>query len=319
MVDIVVGVLAALIVLGAAGIIIASVIMKRKRMARESKRTCYQDSAAEIETQVSPNAHYDLKDLTSVKDVGISSDPNKAHRERMEDAHVLIDKFGGIPTQGYFAIYDGHGGKSAVEFVQEHLHENLLLEMSKGVSIAEAFRAAYLNTDKELAVKDPGKAGCTAVSALFVRKDDNTRMLYIANVGDSHAFLLREGKSIRLTYEHKPSDPKEAERLKAIEGGIWISNNKVAGMLAVSRAFGNKELKNWVPADPSVNEILLTSEDRFLVLACDGLWDVCTPLMLEPLVMKNATESAQNISNRLVQYALEHKTTDNVTVMVIKI
>lgn len=41
----------------------------------------------------------------------------------MEDEHVVIDKFHGDSTQGFFAVYDGHGGTDAVKFVAANLHK----------------------------------------------------------------------------------------------------------------------------------------------------------------------------------------------------
>jgi protein phosphatase PTC1 len=74
---------------------------------------------------------------------------------------------------------------------------------------------------------------------------------------------------VRLSYDHKASSPTEAERIKA-DGG-WVVMNKVAGILSVSRAFGNEELKQWVLADPYISETELTPEDTHLIIACDGV------------------------------------------------
>lgn len=41
----------------------------------------------------------------------------------IQDEHVIVDGFGGTPDQGYFAIYDGHGGRGAVEFTAANLHK----------------------------------------------------------------------------------------------------------------------------------------------------------------------------------------------------
>lgn len=72
--------------------------------------------------------------MTAVKGVGISTDKyklnwtslthrNARYRRTMEDAHVIVDQFGGDPDQAYFAVYDGHGGRGAVDFTAEVLHQ----------------------------------------------------------------------------------------------------------------------------------------------------------------------------------------------------
>ncbi len=58
----------------------------------------------------------------SVRDVGIAFDPNPRFRREMEDEHLVIDQYGGIKSRGFFAVYDGHGGRAAVEFVKANLH-----------------------------------------------------------------------------------------------------------------------------------------------------------------------------------------------------
>jgi serine/threonine protein phosphatase PrpC len=50
----------------------------------------------------------------------------------------------------------------------------------------------------------------------------------------------------------------------------------VGGVLAVSRAFGDKLLKQYVVADPEIKEEVVDSSLEFLILASDGLWDVVT-------------------------------------------
>lgn len=63
------------------------------------------------------------KQLTSVKDVGVSADRNARHRRFMEvpsrsyvytiltgqDAHTIEDGIGGVPHRGFFGVFDGHG------------------------------------------------------------------------------------------------------------------------------------------------------------------------------------------------------------------
>ena len=52
--------------------------------------------------------------------------------------------------------------------------------------------------------------------------------------------------------------------------GVW----RVGGVLAVSRAIGDRVLKPVVTAAPEMRTRIITGEDAFLVLATDGVWDV---------------------------------------------
>lgn len=54
--------------------------------------------------------------------------------------------------QGFFGVYDGHGGKKAAEFVADSLHKNLLEMVDNcvgNIAREEAVKSAYLKTDKE--------------------------------------------------------------------------------------------------------------------------------------------------------------------------
>jgi serine/threonine protein phosphatase PrpC len=48
----------------------------------------------------------------------------------------------------------------------------------------------------------------------------------------------------------------------------------VEGVLAVSRAIGDLNLKPYVTCDPEITTHSLSPEDQYLILASDGLWDV---------------------------------------------
>jgi len=86
-------------------------------------------------------------------------------------------------------------------------------------------------------------------------------------------------------------------------------------MLAISRAFGNYELKKWVIANPYVTETLISTEDTQLILACDGLWDVCGDQEAVDCI-KGDTDAAI-ASEKLVNLAIGKGSKDNVSVMVV--
>lgn len=96
------------------------------------------------------------------------------------------------------------------------------------------------------------------------------RVLYTANVGDARIVLCRNGKALRLSYDHKGSDDAEGKRI-ANAGGL-ILNNRVNGVLAVTRALGDAYMKDLVTGHPYTTETVIQPDlDEFLILACDGV------------------------------------------------
>jgi len=252
------------------------------------------------------------KSFTSVKDVGFAADQNIRYRKTMEDEHVIIDGYGGVGTDGYFAVYDGHGGKNCAELVKKRLHENILKE-AKGKPMPVALKDAFLSTDKN--IKDHNeKSGSTAAVAI-IQFRDGKRVLYTANAGDARIVLRRQGKGVRLTTDHKVTDPNEVKRIEA-RGGM-IFGGKVGASLAITRAFGDCELKDWVIAEPDIKETPLDVGDTHLIVACDGLWDVVSDQEAVDLIARD--EVAQESSEKLLKYSLAHETKDNVSIIVVKL
>ena len=65
--------------------------------------------------------------------------------------------------------------------------------------------------------------------------------LWCANTGDCRAVLCRDGVAIELSQDHKPDRPDELQRIRDNNG--QVTRNRVYGMLAVSRAFGDRRFK----------------------------------------------------------------------------
>jgi len=260
-----------------------------------------------------------------VLEFGVATDNNPKYRRTMEDSHVLIARYGGNANRSYFGVYDGHGGRETVDIVEKILHQNILKEIdaSNGRGIEEALRKAYLDTDLHLKTQQTGRSGSTSVSCIFVKSKNNQlddiRTLYVANAGDSKAILCRGTQAMEITEEHKPSSEKEKIRLENTKPPVWVTNDKVAGILGVSRSFGDMELKQWVTAEPFTMSIPITPTDNFLIMACDGLWDVCSHQKAVDIVLEHAQEKSRDLAQRLVNYALENQTKDNLSVLVIKI
>jgi len=150
--------------------------------------------------------------------------------------------------------------------------------------------------------------GTTALVALILNNK-----LYIANAGDTRAVLCRGDKAIRLSFDHKPNEKEETDRI--IAAGGTVKGKRVNGMLAVSRAIGDAFLQPYVTADPYISDTDITPEDKFLILACDGLWDVFTDdaAVTEILHEKDAQQAAETLKNA----AYELGSLDNISVIVV--
>ncbi|TFK53612.1 protein serine/threonine phosphatase 2C [Heliocybe sulcata] len=139
------------------------------------------------------------------------------------------------------------------------------------------------------------------------------RVLYCANAGDARGVLCRAGKAVRLTYDHKGSDKQEAKRIT--DAGGFMMSGRVNGVLAVTRSLGDSSMKEFVVGSPYTTETELCEDDEFLILACDGLWDVIDDQSAVDLIRD--VQDAQEASQKLLDYALA-RTSDNVTVLLIK-
>mmetsp|Transcript_21122 Transcript_21122/g.45107 ORF Transcript_21122/g.45107 Transcript_21122/m.45107 type:complete len:324 (+) Transcript_21122:131-1102(+) len=229
----------------------------------------------------------------SVKAAGWAEDIGLRHE--MEDSFVFVDGYGGIPTMSYMAIYDGHGGRQVVDFVARELHGNVLHELRNNTSVPDALMHAFRYTDEDLPRNNIRWSGCTACVCIL-REETEARVIYTAHLGDSRAVMSRSGKATRLTSmtDHKASDPLECKRV--IEAGGQIINDRVNGMLAMTRALGDHLLKTpALPNDvvsnvPDISSTDITPQDQFVVLACDGIWDVMTDQQAVELVSLSVQE-----------------------------
>lgn len=249
---------------------------------------------------------------TSVHSVGFKDDPNLRFRKSMEDGHVMLDGFRQRKGDGFFAIYDGHGGRQAVDYVEQTLHKHFQHALDNDRSVKEAFIFSYKQTDEELRNKDIQYNGTTAITC-FIRAEDNVKKLYTANCGDARVVINRGGTAKRLTYDHKASDKKEAKRIT--DNGGFVAYDRVNGILSVTRALGDHAMKQWVVCDPYYTELELHRTDKFIIMACDGVWDVLSDQDAVDLV--KGESHGPTMAQKLVRAALDRGSTDNVTCIVI--
>uniref|UniRef100_A0A1Q3F177 protein-serine/threonine phosphatase n=1 Tax=Culex tarsalis TaxID=7177 RepID=A0A1Q3F177_CULTA len=200
-------------------------------------------------------------------------------RIHMEDSHTHILSLPDDPGTAFFAVYDGHGGANIAQYAGKHLHKYVTRRPEYGIDMRKALQRGFLDIDEAMLNDDSLKeqmAGSTAVTVLV--KNDR---LYCANAGDSRAIACVGGKLDVLSFDHKPNNTNELERIK--KAGGYVEYNRVNGYLALSRALGDFSLKrntNVLPEEqvvtawPDIEERQVTEDWQFMVIACDGIWDV---------------------------------------------
>ncbi|XXH04951.1 hypothetical protein Hte_011374 [Hypoxylon texense] len=187
-------------------------------------------------------------------------------------------------------------------------------------AIAPAAAAASKTTDATKSNNKPETEGGSnaipeSAHAKLKSAAVRQRVLYTANVGDARIILCRGGKALRLSYDHKGSDENEGKRI-ANAGGL-ILNNRVNGVLAVTRALGDTYMKDLVTGHPYTTETVIQPEvDEFIIIACDGLWDVCSDQDAVDLVRDEQDPVAA--SKKLVDHALARFSTDNLSCMIVR-
>jgi len=264
-------------------------------------------------------------------------------RVDMEDSHTAALSIKQLPKWSFFAVFDGHAGSRVAEHSSKHLLDEIMSqekiqEIVENVNngrntvenhefVEEAIKKAFLNLDHKMRglsdTKDGfDRSGSTSVCVLI-----SPTHYYFINCGDSRALLCRKGKVTFATADHKPNNPKEKERIVNAGGSVMIQ--RVNGSLAVSRALGDYEYKNvnskgpteqLVSPEPDVTKIpRVNKEDEFLILACDGIFDVSTNEELSDYVSSRLaiTDNFTEICNDVVDMSLNKGSRDNMTMVLL--
>lgn len=249
------------------------------------------------------------------------------YRMYMEDVTKVIDPLMSGDAEGdlwgYYAVYDGHGGRLAVDYVEANLHEVIISELKaarRGGStsetrIAQALQRSFNQVDEQLKPVGAWKCGCTATVAL-VHKTPTGLQLHIANVGDSSALVIDAAfQSRRVSFDHRPTDLTEVNRVE--NAGGFVARGRVNGSLGVSRALGDHWLKSsGVTGSPHVSTRDVT-KDIALVIASDGLWDSLQDADVRRIIEQTAyTMPPEQIADTLVREAQRRGSTDNISCVV---
>lgn len=253
-------------------------------------------------------------------------------RSNMEDVYLCVDDFMdqyGLDhiNQGpnaFYGVFDGHGGKHAADFACCHIPRFISEDEDFPREVDRVITSAFLQTDNAFAkacLLDAGLAsGTTALTALVLG-----RSLVVANAGDCRAVLCRRGKAIEMSRDHKPHCSREKKRIEA--SGGYVDDGYLNGQLNVARALGDWHMEGMkegpdggpLSAEPELITTELTREDEFLIIGCDGLWDVFRSQNAVDFARRRLQDHNDPIlcSKDLVDEALKRKSGDNLSVVVV--
>jgi serine/threonine protein phosphatase PrpC/Leucine-rich repeat (LRR) protein len=218
-----------------------------------------------------------------------------------------------------FCVFDGHAGRLVADFAAEVAPEIVTSKLSAGVDPKEIVKDLFNEINAKFKERVGSKSrdtltktcGATAIVALIIKS-----IAYIANVGDARVV---SSKGVALTVDHKPR--LEQDRIRALPGGYVTGDGygRINGLLAVSRSLGDFYMHPWVIADPYIHVFdMAKDESKFLILACDGVWDE-VPSETAAQIVTASLASPHLAARRLRDTAYAFGSDDNISVMIVKV
>ena len=262
---------------------------------------------------------YSIKQSSTVLEFSYREDQNIANEDTMEDKGRSIENFLGDKNQILFELFDGHGGMSISHYLQNNFdrvyRKNLKIFKN---DYENCFKTTFKELDIEIKKLDLVSMGSTACIIHIIKETPSKLVVHCANCGDTRASLISPMKFKRLSYDHRADDEEEKRRVQ--NSGGTIINNRVMGALMLSRAFGDFELKSFgVKCEPfySYTEIDLNEKNQFIILACDGVWDLNTEQDFQQLIM--FCNDSEMLCSTIIKNTLRKDAWDNLSVFAIKL
>lgn len=247
-------------------------------------------------------------------------------RPSMEDQIVIC----GDDLFDLIGVFDGHNGPHVSKFISTKIVEvskelwviyQELLTQSVYMDYSEYFVEIFRKINK--LIKENEIVGGSTGILLAITESD----VFIANAGDCRCVYGKESEFHRVTTDHKPDNELERLRIESCGGEVIVKVNeghtiaRVNGILGVARAFGDFELEEYITCVPDVFKLSRdTIEDKYLVVACDGLWDVVEDSMVIKVVSDWFGEHPNDVegaAKKLKDLAFSSGSTDNISVVVI--
>ncbi len=277
----------------------------------------------DLEKAVSEEIDQELEDPAA----GVAEAHNWKWRRSMEDVHFIQQvsiESGGATIEGKLVVVcDGHGDNGEVGMTLEKRLAQAIQEQLHALdeeSVGNTFTKLMVDFDCELR----RKGGTTLTAALIL-----DHKIYIINVGDSRAILCKDSGVYQLSEDADPTNERFAAAIR--KAGYEINEEgRVDGDLNVARDIGME----IVSPRPKITCILRGDQNddlgqmkiycpagSYIVLACDGLWNWASIEEVYAAVaqMAKLEKPLDEMAARLVDGALSNGSTDNITVIVVKV
>lgn len=259
----------------------------------------------------------------------INSYSNLGKRESNEDTHeVKLNR-----DISLFAIYDGHGGDKISKFLKGHLLQYFedkkifddINKFEKYVSkIFDHMQKQFYVNYKHLSEH----CGSTAIICVIIKN-----IITVINLGDCRAIMANEYNiANQLSKDHKPDSYEEKKRIKSLGGRIYKDGDDWRiKEFSLARSFGDLDGKPYISHLPDVFHYKINKNDKCIVLACDGLWDVMSNQEVFDFIRENVStvknnyasrvhyskNSDKNVAKSLSERAIKLGSHDNITIIII--
>lgn len=204
-----------------------------------------------------------------------------------------------------FAVFDGMGG---VQFGEEAsgaaaaaLNKYLQAAKNEGIDFNGKMAIRKINNSVcKVSRSLSAHSGSTIVMAVV----KETR-LQVINVGDSRAYLYRNGKLRQLSVDHN-----EAEMYRQMNMEVDIPN----AQNVLTQHLGIEEVDFVL--EPAVCDVITIEKNDIVLLCSDGLCGFVDDSTIESILTQSKT-SIKEAANKLIAAALDAGGKDNITAMLI--
>jgi adenylate cyclase len=252
-------------------------------------------------------------------------------RPDMQDTISIYTNFRNSSARTLLCSFDGHSGELSAEYAANsigHIIASNLKEKEKSLRKKnkqlreelkeEDFIQVFTKSFRDIHFSIREQKIDDGTAALVVLVEEDRKRLIVANAGDQRAVVAKGDIAVPITTDHKPDEPGERFRVYS-EGGFVNEQKRVNGILSLSRSLGDTDLQPYVTYVPDVFFVDLSSgEYRFLIIACDGLWDVVSNQKAVELVDKYSMDPVRSAA-ALRDYAHLLGSSDNISVIVYKL